>query len=58
MSAMDLALAVGCSYTNIKNIEDKGQEPRLGLAGRILAALGVKHTIGHTEGRKRLEMKS
>ena len=50
-----LATQARCSEANIRLIES-GSEPGVLLAGRILDALGVKLTLGRSQGRRRLEL--
>ena len=50
-----LAKQVDCSEANIRLIE-KGSAPSVHLADSILRALGVKLTIGRSQGRRRLEL--
>lgn len=52
-----LALAAGLDESNIRTIM-KGHAPGVERSDAILRALKQKLTIGHTEGRKRLEMKA
>ncbi len=50
-----LGREVGCKESAIRRIEE-GSCPSTAFADRLLRALGVKLTIGHTSGRKKLDM--
>jgi len=55
LSTAALASQAGCSEANIRLIE-KGSVPSVYLAANILSALNLKATIGHTRGRRGLQI--
>lgn len=46
ISRKELGALVGCSETNIRKIEEDGQQPKWPLAHAILSALGRKLVLG------------